>query len=181
MSIAAAFAFSAAAGNGNDEWERMVRLNSVSERNGIYKMPAPGGTATAYISEITVKRGRKAAMSVYSANEQPSREFLIVSKESPAVKPGDKVILDFAFSGETSGVSVFAYADMDMDGLFEKCLVSGKGLGKKMSVSVKIPEECRQGKIRIRVRYTSDAGAGGADDPVNNGKCYDIVLFVVDD
>lgn len=95
-------------------------------------------------------------------------------------KPDDKVTLNISLSGDIDGISAFAYADLDMDGNFEKVLCSSKKAKDSMSVGIKVPKDSRQGKIRVRVRYTSDLSADGADTPVRDGKCYDFVLYVVD-
>lgn len=172
--------FSVKAQNCGNEWDRMIRLNTVSERNGIYKMPAPSGNARVYISDVSVKCGKTDSKVIYSSASMPDRAYIVVSKESPAVKPGDKVTLNISFSGDIDGISAFAYADLDMDGIFEKVLCSSKKAKDSMSVGIKVPKDSRQEKIRVRVRYTSDLSADGADTPVRDGKCYDFVLYVVD-
>lgn len=91
--------FSVKAQNCGNEWDRMIRLNTVSERNGIYKMPAPSGNARVYISDVSVKCGKTDSKVIYSAASMPDRAYIVVSKESPAVKPGDKVTLNISLSG----------------------------------------------------------------------------------
>lgn len=172
---------SARAGDGENEWDRMIRLNSVSERNGIYKMPLPVDAAEAYVSEVSVGCGKSPSAVVYSSDILPEREFIIVSRETPAIKPGEKISLTVSFAGEVGGLTGFVYADLDMDGNFEKDLGCSGDLGKGLSATVKVPKNTRQGKIRLRVRYTSDADSVGADAPVSRGKCYDFVLYVVRD
>lgn len=119
-------------------------------------MPAPSGNARVYISDVSVKCGKTDSKVIYSAASMPDRAYIVVSKESPAVKPGDKVTLNISLSGDIDGISAFAYADLDMDGNFEKVLCSSKKAKDSMSVGIKVPKDSRQGKIRVRVRYTSD-------------------------
>ncbi len=177
--LALAFASPCLSATGDDDWDRMIRLNSIAEKNGIYKMPAPGDTASVYISEVSVKCGNSAPHAIYSAKANPHREYVIISKESPAVKPGEKITLRFSFTGGTDGLAAFAYADMDMDGEFEKLIARQKQMKDSFCVTAKIPDKTPQGKIRIRLRYTSDRNAAGADAPLERGKCYDIVIFAV--
>lgn len=171
---------SGTAQNDGNEWDRMIRLNSVSERNGIYKMPLPVDAAEAYVSEVSVGCGKSPSAVVYSSEILPEREFIIVSRETPAVKPGDKINLTVSFAGDIDGLTGFVYADLDMDGHFERSLGCSDDLGKGLSTTVKVPKNTRQGKIRLRVRYTSDADSVDADAPVRKGKCYDFVLYVVE-
>ena len=149
--------------------------------NQIYKMPC-GSVGDVYITSAEIGRNLRYPMATYSNNKistptasKPSNKYVFLTRDSERVTKGSDLLVNVALNKEPGAYKVLIYCDWDRDGYFEysKDITTSSS---QINTELKVPEEAKVGKTRIRIRVT-DNGLPGADDDTH-GEVLDLLLKI---